>query len=71
VIKRLSGIFIRLFQYTDNNTKKAMTRKLKSEDFIALVLQHTLAKEFRRARELFTGKWRGFSLMISWIKNYR
>jgi hypothetical protein len=48
-----------------------MTRKLKSEDFIALVLQHTLAKEFRRARELFTGKWRGFSLMISWIKNYR
>tara|TARA_B110000003_G_scaffold250251_1_gene263126 strand:- start:313 stop:576 length:264 start_codon:yes stop_codon:yes gene_type:complete len=28
-----------------------MTRKLKGEDFIALVLQHTLPKGFRRARD--------------------
>jgi hypothetical protein len=39
------------FQYTDSNTKKTMTRKLKDEDFIALVLQHTLPKGFRRARD--------------------
>jgi len=39
------------FQYTDSNTKKVMTRKLKGEDFIALVLQHTLPKGFRRARD--------------------
>jgi hypothetical protein len=39
------------FQYTDSNTKKLMTRKLKGEDFIALVLQHTLPKGFRRARD--------------------
>jgi hypothetical protein len=28
-----------------------MTRKLKGEDFIVLVLQHTLPKGFRRARD--------------------
>jgi hypothetical protein len=28
-----------------------MTRKLKGEDFIALILQHTLPKGFRRARD--------------------
>lgn len=39
------------FQYTDSQTKKIMTRKLKGEDFIALVLQHTLPKGFRRARD--------------------
>ena len=39
------------FQYTDSHTKKVMTRKLKGEDFIALVLQHTLPKGFRRARD--------------------
>lgn len=99
------------FQYTDNNTKKIMTRKLKGEYFITLVLQHTLPKGFRRARdygflhgnakklltliqivlkarlpikieterprfvckcchlhsELFTKKWRWFSLIISRI----
>lgn len=39
------------FRYTVSNTKKLKTRKLKGEDFIALVLQHTLPKGFRRARD--------------------
>lgn len=39
------------FQYQDSDTKKRMTRRLRGEDFIALVLQHTLPKGFRRARD--------------------
>ena len=39
------------FQYKDSDTKQIKTRKLKGEDFVALVLQHTLPKGFRRARD--------------------
>lgn len=39
------------FQYQDSDTKQIKTRKLKGEDFVALVLQHTLPKGFRRARD--------------------
>ena len=39
------------FQYKDSATGKMMTRTLRGEDFIALVLQHTLPKGFRRARD--------------------
>ena len=39
------------FQYKDSDTKQTKTRKLKGEDFVALVLQHTLPKGFRRARD--------------------
>lgn len=39
------------FQYQDSDTGRIETRQLKGEDFIALVLQHTLPKGFRRARD--------------------
>jgi len=39
------------FQYKDSNTGNMKTRRLRGEDFIALVLQHTLPKGFRRARD--------------------
>jgi len=39
------------FRYKDSNTNTMETRTLPGEDFIALVLQHTLPKGFRRARD--------------------
>ena len=39
------------FQYTQSTTKQTKTRRLRGEDFIALLLQHTLPKGFRRARD--------------------
>jgi hypothetical protein len=39
------------FKYKDSATKQTKTRKMKGEDFVALVLQHTLPKGFRRARD--------------------
>jgi hypothetical protein len=39
------------FRYKDSNTNTINTRQLRGEDFIALVLQHTLPKGFRRARD--------------------
>jgi len=39
------------FQYRDSKTRKMKTRSLRGEDFMALVLQHTLPKGFRRARD--------------------
>lgn len=39
------------FQYKDSNTGRMQTRQLRGEDFMALVLQHTLPKGFRRARD--------------------
>lgn len=39
------------FEYQDSDTKKMMTQRLCGEDFIALMLQHTLPKGFRRARD--------------------
>jgi hypothetical protein len=39
------------FQYVDSATGKTKTRQLPGEDFIALLLQHTLPKGFRRARD--------------------
>ena len=39
------------FQYKDSETGKLKTRRLRGEDFIALVLQHTLPKGFRRSRD--------------------
>jgi hypothetical protein len=39
------------FQYKDSDTGKMKTRRLRGENFIALVLQHTLPKGFRRARD--------------------
>jgi hypothetical protein len=39
------------FQYKDSATGLMMTRTLRGEDFIALILQHTLPRGFRRARD--------------------
>jgi len=39
------------FTYIDSDTGQTKTRKLAGEDFIALLLQHTLLKGFRRARD--------------------
>jgi hypothetical protein len=44
------GQFV-IFQYKDSDTSTLKTRRLRGEDFIALVLQHTLPKGFRRARD--------------------
>ncbi len=39
------------FRYKDSDSGKMKTRRLRGEDFIALVLQHTLPKGFRRSRD--------------------
>ena len=39
------------FKYIDSKTGKSKTRTIAGEDFIALLLQHTLPKGFRRARD--------------------
>ena len=39
------------FQYSDSTSGKIKTRTLLGEDFIALLLQHTLPKGFRRTRD--------------------
>ena len=44
------GIYV-TFQYKDSHTGKMETRSLRGEDFIVLILQHTLPKGFRRARD--------------------
>jgi len=43
------GTFV-TFQYQDIKTKVMKTRRLRGENFIALVLQHALPKGFRRSR---------------------
>lgn len=44
------GTFV-TFQYQDSASKQIKTRKMKGEDFVALILQHTLPKGFRRVRD--------------------
>ena len=39
------------FRYKDGKSGQTKIRRLKGEDFMALVLQHTLPKGFRRARD--------------------
>jgi len=39
------------FQYRESSTGMMKTRRVRGEDFIALVVQHTLPKGFRRARD--------------------
>jgi len=39
------------FRYVEGRTGKTLTRTLKGEDFLWLVLQHVLPKGFRRARD--------------------
>lgn len=44
------GIYV-TFQYQESRTGKTKNRRVRGEDFMALVLQHTLPKGFRRARD--------------------
>ena len=39
------------FRYKDGRSGETKTRRLRGEEFMALVLQHTLPKGFRRARD--------------------
>jgi hypothetical protein len=39
------------FRYKDSDTNTMETRRLRGEEFMALVLQHTLSKGFRRSRD--------------------
>ena len=39
------------FRYTDSDTGESLTRTLKGEDFLWLVLQHVLGKRFHRVRD--------------------
>ena len=39
------------FAYQDSETQTRKTRRMRGEDFLALVLQHTLPKGFRRSRD--------------------
>jgi len=49
-IIRDDGDFI-TFEYVDADSGTTKTRRLRGEDFINLILQHTLPKGFRRARD--------------------
>ncbi len=49
-IKSDDGTFV-TFQYKESSSGKLKKRRLRGEDFIALILQHTLPKGFRRARD--------------------
>lgn len=57
------------FQYKDSDTRQMKTRQLKGEDFMALVLQHTLPKGFRRARDygFLHGNAKRLLQRVQWI----
>lgn len=57
------------FQYKDSATGNMLTRKLPGEDFIALVLQHTLPKGFRRARDygFLHGNAKRLLKIVQWV----
>jgi len=57
------------FQYKDSDTGKMKTRRLRGEDFIALVLQHTLPKGFRRARDygFLHGNGKRLLKIVQWV----
>ena len=44
------GTFV-TFRYKDSKTDTMLTRRVRGEEFMALVLQHTLPKGFRRSRD--------------------
>jgi hypothetical protein len=57
------------FQYKESKTGNSKTRRLRGEDFIALVLQHTLPKGFRRARDygFLHGNAKRLLQTVQWI----
>ncbi|MCP4238394.1 MAG: transposase [Aestuariibacter sp.] len=57
------------FQYKDSNTGKMRKRRLLGEDFIALVIQHTLPKGFRRSRNygFLHGNAKRLLKIVQWV----
>ena len=57
------------FQYKDSKTGTMKTRRLRGEDFIALVLQHTLPKGFRRSRDygFLHGNAKRLLKIVQWV----
>ena len=66
------GTFV-TFRYTESGSRRTRTRRLRGEDFIALVLQHTLPKGFRRARDygFLHGNARRTLLRVQWRLNIK
>ena len=62
------GTFV-TFQYKDSDTGTMRTRQLPGEDFVALVLQHTLPKGFRRARDygFLHGNAKRLLNIVQWV----
>jgi hypothetical protein len=57
------------FQYKESKTGHMKTRRLRGEDFIALVLQHTLPKGFRRSRDygFLHGNAKRLLKIVQWV----
>ena len=57
------------FQYKDSQTNTLKTRRLRGEDFIALVLQHVLPKGFRRSRDygFLHGNAKRLLKIVQWV----
>ena len=57
------------FQYKDSDTGEMKTRRCRGEDFIALVLQHTLPKGFRRSRDygFLHGNAKRILRIVQWV----
>lgn len=62
------GTFV-TFQYKDSDTGTMRTRQIRGEDFIALVIQHTLPKGFRRARDygFLHGNAKRLLKIVQWV----
>ena len=57
------------FRYQESQSKQWRTRRLKGEDFIALLLQHVLPKGFRRARDygFLHGNAKAIMRILHWV----
>ena len=57
------------FRYTDSKSRKTRIRQLPGEDFIHLILQHTLPKGFRRARDygFLHGNAKRLLKIVQWV----
>ena len=62
------GTFV-TFQYKDSHSGKMLNRKIRGEDFVALVLQHTLPKGFRRTRDygFLHGNAKRVLSIVQWV----
>jgi len=57
------------FRYVDSTNGKTKLRRLRGEEFMALVLQHTLPKGFRRARDygFLHGNAKRLLKIVQWV----